>query len=45
MDVGHSGGQFHFLAGGGDAAVTDVVADGVVEEDGVLWYHADVGAE
>lgn len=45
MDVGGSGGSLHLLTGGGDAAVANVVANGVVEEDGVLWYHADVGPE
>lgn len=45
MDVGGGGGQLHLLVGGGDAAVADVVADGVVEEDGVLRHHADVGPD
>lgn len=45
MDVGGGGGQLHLLVGGGDAAVADVVADGVVEEDGVLRHHADVAPD
>lgn len=45
VDVGGGGGQLHLLVGGGDAAVADVVADGVVEEDGVLRHHADVGPD
>lgn len=45
MDVGSDGGLLHLLVVGGDAAVADVVLDGVVEEHRVLGDHADVGSK
>jgi hypothetical protein len=35
----------HRRIGGAHHPVADVVADGVVEEDGVLRHHADGGAQ
>lgn len=45
MDVGSDGGLLHLLVVGGDAAVADVVLDGVIEEHRVLGDHADVGSK
>lgn len=45
MDVGSDGGLLHLLVVGRDAAVADVVLDGVIEEHRVLGDHADVGSK
>lgn len=45
MDVGGDGGLLNLAVAGGDAAVADVVLDGVVEEHRVLWDHADVRSQ
>lgn len=45
VDVGSDGGLLHLLVVGGDAAVADVVLDGVIEEHRVLGDHADVGSK
>lgn len=42
--VGYAGGTFHLVEGGGGMAVGDVVADGVVEEVGLLRDDTDVTA-
>src|SRR5690606_35662993 len=38
-------GRLHFAVGGAGPAVGNVVVDGVVEQYGVLRYHADGGAQ
>lgn len=43
--VGRQRGLLHLLVAGADAPVADVVLDGVVEKDGVLRNHADVGSQ
>lgn len=45
VDVGGDGGLLHLAIAGGDAAVADVVLDGVVEEHRVLRDHADVRSQ
>lgn len=45
VDVGGDGGLLHFAVAGGDAAVANVVLDGVVEEHRVLRDHADVRSQ
>lgn len=45
MDVGGDGGLLHLAVAGGDAAVADVVLNGVVEEHRVLRDHADVRSQ
>lgn len=45
VDVGGDGGLLHLAVAGGDAAVADVVLDGVVEEHRVLRDHADVRSQ
>ena len=45
MDLGEVSRLLHRRIGGAHHPVADVVADGVVEEDGVLRHHADGGAQ
>lgn len=45
MDVCGHGGPLQLLPARRDAAVKDVVADGVVEKDRILRNHADVRPE
>lgn len=45
MDVGSDGGLLHLLVVGGDAAVADVVLDGIIKEHRVLGDHTDVGSK
>ncbi len=45
VDFGEVRRLLHRRIGGAHHPVADVVADGVVEEDGVLRHHADGGAQ
>lgn len=45
MYVSSQSGLLHLLVTSGDAAVADVIPDGVVEEHGVLGNHADMSSQ
>lgn len=45
MDACSLSGGLHLIVSSCDAAIADVVGDGVIEEDCVLGHDSNVGAE
>lgn len=45
MDISSYSSLLHLLVTSGDAAVADVVLDGVVEKHRILGDHADMGSQ